>query len=83
MVLATLMDKYKQSTDCARQRLHQVMLIFKPDTVLRWHRELVRRKWTYPHKGRGGRPQLDQATVWLKNLNCTQIAPKMKNAMKR
>jgi len=26
--------------------------------VLRWHRELVRRKWTYAHKRRGGRPRL-------------------------
>ena len=56
MVLATLTDKYSQFTDGARQHLHQVMLIFKPDTVLRWHRELVRRKWTFKRKGKPGRP---------------------------
>jgi len=56
MVLATLTDKYSQFTDGARQRLHQVMLIFKPDTVLRWHRELVRRKWTFKRNGKPGRP---------------------------
>jgi hypothetical protein len=56
MVLATLMDKYKQSTFDARQRLHQVMLIFKPDTVLRWHRELVLRMWTFKRKGNPDRP---------------------------
>ena len=28
-----------------------------PQTVLRWHRELVRRKWTYRHRRRPGRPR--------------------------
>ncbi len=28
-----------------------------PDTLLRWHRHLVRWRWTYPPKG--GRPQVD------------------------
>ena len=45
MVLVTLLDKYCRFKDGARQHLNRVMLIFKPDTVLRWHRELVRRKW--------------------------------------
>jgi len=44
MILAILTDKYKQSRDDARQRLHQVLLIFKPDTVLGWHRKFVRHK---------------------------------------
>jgi hypothetical protein len=47
MVLATLPDKNCSFKDVARQHLHQVMLIFKPEPVLRWHRELVRRKWTF------------------------------------
>jgi putative transposase len=38
-------------------RLDEVMLLFKPDTVLRWHRELVRRKWTYQRTNLGGRPR--------------------------
>jgi putative transposase len=34
-----------------------------PDTLLRWHRRLIRWRWTYPH--RGGRPPVDPPTVAL------------------
>ena len=35
-----------------------------PETILRWHRALVRRHWTYPHR-RLGRPALPHGTVEL------------------
>jgi putative transposase len=35
-----------------------------PETILRWHRALVCRRWTYPHR-RAGRPPLPEATVEL------------------
>jgi hypothetical protein len=38
--------------------------VVSPRTLLRWHRELVRRKWTYRRRG-PGRPGLDQETVEL------------------
>ena len=36
-----------------------------PHTILRWHRELVRRKWTYRHKRPPGRPRVAQETTTL------------------
>jgi putative transposase len=35
-----------------------------PETILRWHRTLVRQRWTYPHQGLG-RPPLADETVEL------------------
>src|SRR5450830_181236 len=36
-----------------------VTFLVTPATLLRWHRELVRRKWTYHRSGRQGRPPID------------------------
>jgi hypothetical protein len=38
-----------------RRGLDQVAMIVTPDTILRWHRQLIARKWTYA-SGRCGRP---------------------------
>jgi putative transposase len=35
-----------------------------PKTILDWHRRLVARRWTYPHR-RPGRPPLERETVEL------------------
>ena len=45
-----------------RQRLEH--LFVQPATLLRWHRGLVAKRWTYPH-GRPGRPGIAKGTTGL------------------
>lgn len=45
-----------------RERWESFMV--SPQTLLRWHRELIRRKWTYK-RNRGGRPPTDPEIVRL------------------
>jgi putative transposase len=39
--------------------------LVSPQTVLGWHRDLVRRKWTYGRTGRPGRPPIDPEVTAL------------------
>jgi transposase InsO family protein len=43
-----------------RGLLRDIATLVTPDTILRWHRELVARKWTYPRQ-RQGRPGVQKA----------------------
>jgi transposase InsO family protein len=58
LTLAVLAKMLKQTTNRTARQLRGIIRIFQPETVLRWHRELVRRKWTFAYKHKGGRPQL-------------------------
>jgi hypothetical protein len=59
MMLAVLTTKLKEVTQRPVGHLRGIIRIFQPETVLGWHRELVRRKWSYARKNKGGRPHID------------------------
>jgi transposase len=49
-----------------RKALGEIGTIFTPDTILRWHRRLVARKWDYSHRRKSvGRPRVEDEIVTL------------------
>ena len=50
-----------------RKRLQEIGMLFTPDTILRWHRTLVARRWDYSNrrKNQVGRPRVRQVIVEL------------------
>lgn len=59
LTLAVLTDRLKTMSNRSASQLRDVVRIFQPETVLKWHRELVRCKWTQDHQNKGGRPKID------------------------
>jgi len=57
LILVLLAARLRAVTGCPVKQLDGVIRLFQPETVFKWHRELVRRKWTYLPKARGGRPR--------------------------
>jgi hypothetical protein len=57
--LALLAARFAGLGHWAKSKLNQVLLLFKPDTVLKWHRDVVRRKWSFDHRPKRGRPTTD------------------------
>src|SRR5215218_2277234 len=58
LTLAVLAAALARLTAGPQHQLDQYLLLFKPDTILTWHRELVRRKWTNRRTNTGGRPTI-------------------------
>ena len=49
-----------------RKVLKEISTIFTPDTILRWHRELVALKWNYSERRQKiGRPPISQEVIEL------------------
>jgi len=60
LVLSVVAAKLKNLSRRAGTHWRQSMLLFKPETVLRWHRDLVRRRWTFTRRRVPGRPRMAQ-----------------------
>jgi putative transposase len=56
-------------------RLHRIVT---PDTILRWHRDLVKQRWTQPHRCTAGRhtaPALHRLILRLASQNSSRGLP--------
>ena len=56
LFLTALVMHLKKRVGDQVKELGDILSIVQPETVLRWHRELVRRKWTQKQSSSGGRP---------------------------
>ena len=57
LTLAVVTAKFKAVTGQSSSQLKAVIRLFQPETVLKWHRDLVRRKWTNEQSKPSGRPR--------------------------
>jgi len=58
--LVVLGIKLKVQTGRTIKALGDVIRIVKPKTLIQWHKQLVRHKWTYRHHQQGGRPRIER-----------------------
>ena len=60
LMLVALTSRLKTRTRRFHKALHEAVFLVQTDTLLKWHRQLVRQKWTFQHPHRGGRPRLER-----------------------
>ena len=58
--LALLTAQLKKNTNRTIRQLGDAIRIVRPETVIRWHRQLGRRKWTQQQKKQVGRPKINR-----------------------
>jgi putative transposase len=64
--LVAFVGRLKHKASHARQALEGSVRLFKPATVIGWHRELVRRKWIFKQRSQPGRPSIDaELEQWI------------------
>jgi len=59
LVLIALVARLKRLRAGTDRLWDQSILLFSPATILRWHRELVRCKWTFIQRRAAGRPRIN------------------------
>jgi len=65
MILSVLASRLKCISNRSAAQLRSIIRIFQPGTVLRWHQELVRLKWTFKGKNKGSRSPTKKELVNL------------------
>ena len=67
-----------------RRRLGQVATIVTPDTILRWHRQLIARKWTYATRPRrrGVLAEIQRLVIRMAEENPTWGYTRIRGALK-
>ena len=61
LTLAVISTKLKAVSGRSLKQMREVIRLVQPETVFKWHRALVRRKWMRKRKQAGGRPHTDRA----------------------
>ncbi|MFN2245856.1 MAG: hypothetical protein ACK2U4_01965 [Candidatus Promineifilaceae bacterium] len=59
MTLAVLAGRLKKQAKRPANQFKNIIRLVQPETVFRWYRNLVRRKWTQESQGKRGRPRID------------------------
>src|SRR5687768_3907541 len=67
LLLLSLVEQLRPIVERPKAQREQLIRVFQPDTLLRWHRELVKRKWTFNQQAKkvGRPPVAPQIIQWV------------------